>query len=245
MVSRLGQMGFGSDEIKQMGFVLLCRHELHQGSGYREGPENVLLPEAIERARIRGCLLKKLGFTPDAVYAAPVWDQVGTMMYTLEGCGEMVQPIYMKMGLGDTSLDKELMSFRTDEGKTFKQQVVETSKKRFPDGPPNGNKDAGLATVILEDETLHQPMIRRGQEGAQALCEIANENMGKVAMAFTSAVARYEVSIRALEGHQGTEMLDFVDELCPYGGITLLVMNYGKVVIKQFMELLEDNAIHA
>ena len=170
----------------------------------------MLLYEAIKRAIERGKNLRAIGYIINAAVLSPLPRAVATAIYMLEGYGDANMPLSLEPRLGDLKTDPRI-------DKNAVKALKEMAKERYGD-----DGDANLAKCLVDSPAMHDLMFTRAEEGAQALTEIAANNVGKTVLATSHGVARMEIVLRYLNGFRGTELLNIIGELIERGGVVEL-----------------------
>lgn len=217
-------------EMKTRTRVIVARHECHYES-FGKGPEDVLTDKAKDRAKRRGAALKEKGIEIDHTASGGKWDHNNTLSATLEGYGKMVPLAIIDSRLGDTSQDPNL-------GPNFKPTIKAKAKPMMAEGVA---KDVAFTRVVLSDSSLHKDVLRRAEECANALCDIARKFIGKTTLVTSSAVVRLEVGLEWLQGKRGDDVLKIEDKLFGYGQMSLLELDVddetGEVELVSFERL--------
>lgn len=180
--------------------IVLTRHEDHVN--------NVLTTDGAARAKRRGALLGKTAQL-EAVVSSPLPRAMSTANYMMDGAGVSL-PLKTDDRLGDFKSDPRAGGML--EALKFK------AKSEYGD-----DSDANLARAMLATPDLHDLMLTRAQEGAQALTEIALTNPNRFVLATSHGVARMEIALRHLRGLRGAEVLNIAEELVDRGESVLVM----------------------
>lgn len=183
--------------------ILFGRHEEHE--------KQVLTIEGIERAVKRGQELRDRDYKLDAMVLSPLPRAVATAVYTTEGWGNADVPLYLEERFGDFKTDKRI------DPEAFKR-LKANAKEKFGD-----DSDSSMAKCLLEMPELHELMLMRAHEGADALQDIAQKFDGKTVLVTSHGVGRMEIVLNWLEGARNApEVLNIANNLIPRGAIVEL-----------------------
>lgn len=183
--------------------VLFGRHEEHE--------HQVLTLEGMERAVRRGQALRDMGLKLDAMVLSPLPRAVATAIYTTEGWGNADVELHLDPRFGDFKSDK-----RADPDILKRLKVM--AKERF-----GNEEDSSLAKCLLEMPELHEFMLTRAHEGADALQDIAQSFSGKTVLVISHGVSRMEIVLNWLEGaRSASEVLANPNHLLHRGAIVEL-----------------------
>jgi len=190
--------------------ILMMRHEDHK--------DNMLLPEAFERAVVRGRDLKERHYQIDIVVSSPQWRCVQTCMAVLQGFGSMVPLAGLEPKLGDIALDKSV-------SKEWSVRLKAIATEKYGDA-----SDSNLARAMVEHEEFHEVVMRRAKEGAEALHTIVELYAGMTILVCSHGVARIEPSLNWFAGLEGTKSINIMSQLFARGEIKKITMADGKFV---------------
>lgn len=187
--------------------VLFTRHEDHK--------DQVLLPDAVERARMRGLRLREKDYKIDRVKGSPLPRADATATEMMTGYGQTT----------DIEREARLGDFKSDP-RTPKEAVKELKANAV--AKHGDDSDSNLAKELINTPALHDLLFARAKEGAEALLEMAAANPGKTILAVSHGVARMEIVLRYLRGVRDTALLDIVPELIDRGEVIKLTFEVSE-----------------
>lgn len=205
--------------------VLFARHEEHE--------KQVLSLDGMARAVRRGQKIRDLGYKLGAMVLSPLPRAVATAVYMVEGWGDADVPLFIEERFGDLKTDK-----RVNE---FLPLLKARAKADYGD-----DSDANLAKAMLMLPQMHEPMLARAHEGADALLDIAASPkfQDKTVLVTSHGVARMEIVLNWLSGKHDMCALDISGQIIARGEVTEIVFENegGKVELKSIkpMTLLDD-----
>ncbi len=189
--------------------ILLVRHAPHE--------KNVITPDGKVQCHLLGMGLKLSGIDINSVYTSPAARTHSTAIEILMGYGKMV---YMRTDdrLADLAIEDEaLVKAIKDYAKEHKQE-----------------SDEGMNEFVFLPSlpAFRDLMVRRAEEGADALTNIAEDYPGKTVMVVSHGVGRIEPMIISLRGRQ---------EIPSKMAKLLSVLGVIELIIKNGEELTEEN----
>lgn len=194
--------------------ILFQRHGEHQNQ--------ILVQEDRERCVETGRRLAAAGVKIDRMILSPLPRAIATALATCEGYGSADMPLALEPRLGDFKSDP-----RTP--KAAVKALKAMAEERY-----GNDGDANLAKCLVDTSALHDLLFKRAEEGAAALTEMAATHSEETILVTSHGVARMEITIRYLEGHRGTDLLNIADELIDRGQIIEIILQKDTEGVSHF-----------
>lgn len=198
--------------------ILLMRHGAHT--------DNVLTPQANAQAFKVGAWLKANGFVLDYGITSPIERTMATAQKVAEG--HMVPDLAIMRNdlLGDIAADTRLPTSAVAVLKTLAtEQFGNTS-------------DTSMAQTVLKmPEEFRQVMMRRAQETAEFLQQLARDHGGQDILVVSHAVGRIEIGINWLFGARAEEEVLRITNVTPTCGVYNVVFEDGLAVDERLLDV--------